>query len=673
MILIRPRVIVVVALSILIFTSTVSILSGLQSAPSSFAGDQGIVIMDSSAPTIFSSRVSMDIISALSSWSHPVKLSPEVFAFSTWGDVSFVLRGVDLDRFNSTGPAFVRFVLSGDRSPQDNSSAMIGSRLLGRLHVSFPFSMPLVGSYSNKMNSVHIIGWFETGTSLDDEMFVSLEVARQLSGMSEGDASIIRVDTPYGDELRELLSPEHPRFVLYDLWQSKSMVAVNDTIGISVSVRNWGRAAGNITVTFSDERGFLGNVDVALEGLSSTGVCCDFAFNRPYDVKRIQASIGGDFPANLSATFKVVEPFLVVSARSVAVLGTDIEVKVTDYTGESVPNATVQFQGNNSTTNSSGLATVKAAEVASSELTASSIGYVQASVSVEVLDPSAVTEAFLPVVSSLEVNPSVTHEAQRTTGTAVVMNEGNLSGTFETGIYLDGSLYATTSIFLGPLDGTILTIDLGGQSVGSHVVQVGSFAAGFDITPWYADNSGLVRLILKYGGSTSISSAGSIPIYQAAKISEGNVAVTLFSVGAISALLAALAIAAVFSKEVRESRRRLGVLRTIGAPRGAISRMVFPQALEAGLGGAAVGVALGIIIVDRLSSSGAFMLFGHGLRIDIDTTLMLLIMLSAVLISVFSAMASTMQAVRETTISSIRSLAEEPSGQVEVNYLLRDD
>ncbi len=615
----------------------------------------------------------MDLVSALSSWSHPVRVSPEVFAFSTWGTTSFVLRGVDLDLFNSTGPAFVRFVLSDDRSPQDNSSAMIGSRLLDRLQVTLPFSMPLVGSYSNKMNSVHIIGWFETGTSLDDEMFVSLKVARQLSGMSENDASIIRVDTPFADDLRELLSPEHPRFVLYDLWQSKSMVAVNDLIRISVSVRNWGRAAGNTTVTFSDERGGLGDVDVALEGLTSTGVSIDFAFNRPFDVKHIQVSIGGDFPVNLSATFKVVEPFLVVSARSVAVLGTDIAVKVTDYTGEPVPNATVQFQGNSSVTNSSGLATVKAAEVASSELTASSIGYVQASVSVQVLDPSTVTEAFLPVVSSLDINPSISHEAQMTTGTVVVTNEGNLSGTFETGIYLDGSLFATTSIFMGPLDSSILTIDLGNQPAGSHVVQVGSFAADFDVTPWYSDNSGLVRLVLKYGGSTSISSAGSIPIYQAAKISEGNVAVTLFSVGAISALLAGLAIAAVFSKEVRESRRRLGVLRTIGAPRGAIGRMVFPQALEAGLGGAAIGVALGMIIVDRLSSSGTFMLFGHGLRVNIDTTLMLLIMFSAVLISVFSAMASTMQAVRETTISSIRSLAEEPSGQVDVDVLLRDD
>jgi ABC-type antimicrobial peptide transport system permease subunit len=284
-----------------------------------------------------------------------------------------------------------------------------------------------------------------------------------------------------------------------------------------------------------------------------------------------------------------------------------------------------------------------------------------------------VVQAFLPRVSSLRVSPSSILQSEDAKGTVVVVNEGNLSGIFETNVYMDGRPYKTLNVSLGPLESVIETVYLTGQPVGGHVVQVGSYAESFYVTPWYADNSGLVRLILRYGGSTSVSSAGSVPIYQAAKISEGNVAVTLFSIGAISALLAGLAITAVFSKEVRESRRRLGVLKTIGAPREAIRRIVFPQALEAGLGGAAVGVALGIIIVDRLSSSGTFMLFGHGLRVDIDTTLMLLIMLSAVLISVFSAMASTMQAVRETTISSIRSLVEEPSGQVEVDDLLRDD
>ena len=664
---------IVVALSMLIFTSTASILAGLQSAPSSFAAGESVVISESSAPTIFSSQVDMDIVSALDSWSHPVNLSPEVFAFSSWDGRSFVLRGVDLDRFNSTGPAFTRFEILGGQSPKDESNAIIGARLLERLRITLPFTMSLVGSYSDRLDFVRIVGSFETHTSLDDELFVSLEVARHLSGMPADKASIIRASTIYQKELRELLSPGRARFVLYDLWQSKSIVALNDSIQVTVGLRNWGRATGNVTVTFSDIDGVRDRADVLLEGLASTTLRRNFSFNQPSDDQRIQVSLSGDFSLDLYAFFRVVEPFLVVSARSVAVLGSEIEVKVTDFRGEPVPNATVQFQAKSSFTDSSGRTAVNATQVGSSELTASYAGYAQGSVVVQVLDPASVVQAFLPRVSSLRVSPSSILQSEDAKGTVVVVNEGNLSGIFETNVYVDGTRYKTLSVSLGPLESVIETVFLTGQPVGGHVVQVGSYAESFYVTPWYADNSGLVRLILRYGGSTSVSSAGSVPIYQAAKISEGNVAVTLFSIGAISALLAGLAITAVFSKEVRESRRRLGVLKTIGAPREAIRRIVFPQALEAGLGGAAVGVALGIIIVDRLSSSGTFMLFGHGLRVDIDTTLMLLIMLSAVLISVFSAMASTMQAVRETTISSIRSLVEEPSGQVEVDDLLRDD
>lgn len=664
---------IVVALSMLIFTSTASILAGLQSAPSSFAAGDSVVISESSAPTIFSSQVDMDIISALDSWSHPVNLSPEVFAFSSWDGKSFVLRGVDLDRFNSTGPAFTRFEVLGDQSPKDESNAIIGARLLERLRITLPFTLSLVGSYSDRLDFVRIVGSFETHTSLDDELLVSLEVARHLSGMPADKASIIRASTIYQKELRELLSPGRARFVLYDLWQSKSIVALNDSIQVTVGLRNWGRATGNVTVTFSDIDGVRDRADVFLEGLASTTLRRDFSFDQPSDDQRIQVSLSGDFSLDLYAFFRVVEPFLVVSARSVAVLGSEIEVKVTDFRGEPVPNATVRFQAESSFTDSSGRTAVNATQAGSSELTASYAGYAQGSVVVQVLDPASVVQAFLPRVSSLRVSPSSILQSEDAKGTVVVVNEGNLSGIFETNVYVDGRPYKTLNVSLGPLESVIETVYLTGQPVGGHVVQVGSYAESFYVTPWYADNSGLVRLILRYGGSTSVSSAGSIPIYQAAKISEGNVAVTLFSVGAISALLAGLAITAVFSKEVRESRRRLGVLKTIGAPREAIRRIVFHQALEAGLGGAAVGVALGIILVDRLSSSGTFMLFGHGLRVDIDTTLMLLIMLSAVLISVFSAMASTMQAVRETTISSIRSLAEEPSGQVEVDDLLRDD
>jgi putative ABC transport system permease protein len=170
-----------------------------------------------------------------------------------------------------------------------------------------------------------------------------------------------------------------------------------------------------------------------------------------------------------------------------------------------------------------------------------------------------------------------------------------------------------------------------------------------------------------------VFSAGSVPIYQAAKISEGNVAIALFAIGSISALLAILAITSVFSKEIREARRRLGILKTIGAPRSAIRRLVFPQALENSFAGAAIGVSFGVIIADSISKSDLLVLFGHRFRVDLDANLLVLLLLGAVAISVSSALISTMMAVRETTIRSIRKLEAEPGAPVDVEAAISDE
>jgi ABC-type antimicrobial peptide transport system permease subunit len=178
---------------------------------------------------------------------------------------------------------------------------------------------------------------------------------------------------------------------------------------------------------------------------------------------------------------------------------------------------------------------------------------------------------------------------------------------------------------------------------------------------------------MRYSGTSSLFSAGSIPIYQAAKISEGNVSVALFAIGATSGLLALLAITSVFSKEIHEGRRRLGILKTIGASSAAIRRMVFPQALENSLGGAALGIAFGVIVTDMLSRSGVFVLFGHEFELNLDAGLLILMLLGAVAISVSSALASAMMAVRETTIRSIRKLQEEEPEPLDVEKLIADE
>jgi ABC-type antimicrobial peptide transport system permease subunit len=209
--------------------------------------------------------------------------------------------------------------------------------------------------------------------------------------------------------------------------------------------------------------------------------------------------------------------------------------------------------------------------------------------------------------------------------------------------------------------------------VGTHTVQVASFSHGLTVDPWFSDNPDLVQLVIRYGGSNGLTSASSVPIYQAAKISEGNVAVAVFAIGAISALLATLAVVSVFSKEVHEGRRRLGILRTIGASSSAVRWLVFPQALGSGLAGAAVGAVLGVASALVLAGSGVFMVFGHRLELSMDPTLLASVLLGAVLISVSSALVSAELAVRETIVSSIKRLPNEGPPPVDVDELLGDD
>jgi ABC-type antimicrobial peptide transport system permease subunit len=226
---------------------------------------------------------------------------------------------------------------------------------------------------------------------------------------------------------------------------------------------------------------------------------------------------------------------------------------------------------------------------------------------------------------------------------------------------------------LGGLESKTVTFKLRDLAMGTHIVQVASFSEGLAVQSWIVDNPDLVQLVMRYSGSDSLFSAGSVPIYQAAKLSEGNVAIALFAIGAISALLALLAITSVFSKEIREARRRLGILKTIGAPRSAIRKLVFPQALESSLAGATIGIAFGIVIADSISKSDLLVLFGHRFHLDLDTNLLVLLLLGAVAISVSSALFSAMMAVRETTIRSIRRLEEEPGEPIDVDAAIADE
>lgn len=659
------------ALAIMIFTSSVTVLSGLRSAPGAFAAGEGFVVSDNSAPTIFSSRVSAEMVEALEATPGITGASPEVFAFSSFNGVSFVLRGADIERLNKTGPSFETFYMSSGESMEPKSSALVGARLLERLGADIPTYLPLVGSYSSRVELVKLIGSFSTGTSLDDELLVSLDVARFLSGMAKDSVSIIRVSTDDPAWLAGVLSPENARFALYDLHTSKSEASPDENVSLSFKIRNWGGSPGTIIVQFFLSSSLVDEEEVALNASSSTSIERSFAFEE-LGAQSLRISIAGDFPVSLYANITVVEPYLKVSAPSKVLLDDAFNVTVTESSGEAASGSLVTFGSQSSYADQEGRVSFVAGASGTWTIHASLSGLVDGTASVEVLDPSEFPDEFIPSIVDFSVLPEVMKESESARCVLVVQNDGSRSGYYPVQVLVDAQPHTSLNISLAGMGSATVRFDLVGLSPGTHTVQAGSFSRGIVVESWIVENPDLVQLVIRYGGTTSLSASASIPIYQAAKISEGNVAVALFAIGAISALLSALAISSVYAREVHESRRRLGILRTIGASRSAIWRLVFPQALEGGLAGAAVGVALGVVVSDTLSRSGVFMVFGHELTIQVDTQLLVLVLVGAVLICVSTAFVSALAASKESAIRSIKKLTPEDAEPSELKFIIDD-
>lgn len=660
-------------LAITIFTATSSVLSGLYSAPASFSSSGDFVIMSEDAPTIFSSQVEVGLASALMSVENVSSAWPEIIALSTWNEVSFVLRGTDLEAFMlelaESSPSTPE--LSG--IPTGRTSAVAGVRLLDRLDIEVPTVLPVTGSYSSRIEFVDIVGSFETGSYLDDEMLVSLEVARHLTNTPEDMASVISVSTDDPEWLAEVLSPEAARFALLNVRPPATTVVADQELTISMDVRNWGSERGDVTLSISEDGALIDRHQISVDAGTTVSVSRNVTFPST-GLHSLEVSISGDFPVTATVNVSVVDPYLTMSSPSKVLLGETFPVTVRTYDGAPVEGALVEYSiGDDSgteTTDETGIVDIIAGSAGDCIITAGSEGYTDASRIVKVIDLSSYPDEFLPVVRSFVLSSGSVTESEALDATISVENMGAVDGYLLLPVMLDSRTHIVLNISLGPAETKSSTTTIENLAVGTHTLQVGTFSHEVQVEPWYADEPDLVQLVVRYGGSGVLSSSTSVPIYQAAKISEGNVAVALVSIGAISALLATLAISAVFAKEVHESRGRLGILRTIGASKSQIRRMVLPQALGYGVIGAVAGVLTGLLVTIWLTRSGAFMVFGHQLSFEPDTLLLTLVAVGAAVISVCSAFVSAEIAVRETPIASIRMLEPEPPPERSIEELL---
>ena len=643
----------------MIFTVSASILTGLLSAPSSFAGQGDYVVLSTGAQTIFSSRVGAGLVSTLLSQEEVTAAWGEVVALSAWNGRTFIARGVDLSAPLPYSSPLHSTELQPSSSLDRDRSAIAGSRLLDRLGIELPYTLPLTGSYSSRIEFVEVVGSFDTGTYLDDEMLVQLDVARYLCGMPADKVSAIGVSTNDPEWLSDVLSPAEARFALFDVRSSKSTVVIGEMVTLSAEVTNWGSQEGEATLSIEEDATALDEISVTIGPSEAASVRSNLSFSS-LGTHTVNVRLTGTMPMQSSVNITVVDPYLTIDAPSRVLMGETLEGTVMTYAGAPVEDAYIEYSigedGGTTTTDDAGDFEILVTEGGEMTITASHPGLAGDAATVEVIDLSSYPDEFLPVIQSFSMQAATISESEDLVGSVVIENAGAAAGYLEVLVLVDSQEHSTLNVSLGPADMLSVQLVVDGLSVGSHSVQVGAYSLEAVVEPWYADEPDLVQLVLRYGGTGTLSSSSSIPIYQAAKVSEGNIAVALLSIGAISGLLSMLAISAAFAKEVHEGRDILGILRTLGASNAQIRMIVVPQALFAGLVGAVIGIVAGIVAATALVRSGAFLIFSHEFTFQADLRLLVVIAIGAAAISVLSAFASAEVAVRETPMASIRKL-----------------
>ncbi len=663
--IIRPRVFLVVALSVMIFTSTVSVLVSIRDAPSAFAADKGYVISSPGAPTVFSSIVDVGLLDYLSEG------SPEIFALSSYDGVPFVVRGLDPKIM-----ADMDSIRTDGKTGFERDQALIGADLRDRLSVDPPCSLSVTASYQSKFDIVDVVGWFKSSSSLDDELLVPLDLARSLSGMGHDKVSIVRLAS-VSSEVEDALMPSGARFAVYGFSSSRSKAVSGEEFELGVSLKNWGTERGKTTLEIHDD--LAGNPDlifsesIELDAGEEVRVVHSFSFDE-LGTKEFAVSIDGKDPQRLALVVEIVAKYLLVAGPADVALNSTFEVAVTDFAGGPVEGATVAFLNQTAVTNSSGIVRLSASELGTHLAVGSVLGFTNGSLVVEVYDVSIYPNEFKPIISGFEVVPIEFMETETGQVRLIVENGGRQAGIFTGTILLDYSTrFIEVGIPLGPGEGKTVYYPLERISPGHHTLSLNASETSFSVFSWYAGDPDLVMLAVKYGGTLKVTPADSIPIAQAAKLTQGDIEVALVSVGGISGVLAALSMTAIFSKEVHEARGKLGILRTIGAPRSAIRRMVVRQSLSFSSTGAVTGIALGLGVSGLLLNSGALMMFGHSLRFDVGMAVAPWILIGTLVICLASSVASAEVAVRATPISSIRKTEEAPPEQKTVDDVLGDE
>jgi len=655
-----------------IFSATISVLMGIGAAPDTLIGNpDAYIITSKGSESLLNSLLEAKLADQLLDNGFADNVSSEIFAFADIEGKAVIIRGVEFDSFMAVENAEL---VPGGSMPTGPSQGLIGIRLAERLHAAVGDRYPLVGSYNPSVAEVEITGIISSSSSIDDEMIVSLQLARCLSGTPDGYVSIMRVagDTT---ELEEIFGQGVARLSMYDLTFANGAVSRGSSTVIGISLKNWGDESGTAHITIRDETyntTMLENYSFLPPGRMEK-LAVEYFFEVAGN-HTIVAHLEGPLPQTITANITVRSPYLSAIAQRQVVEHHNFTVQITDGNLAPIQNANVTIEGYNYATNLSGFCEVDAPlQPGNYTLKANLSGYEDAFAAVTVVNSTDLPPGPLIQVYNFVLTPPVVKTHENCTMAVYVQNIGNSTGWRNIRINVSNVAYSSQSVILQPLESAVLYYDISFSTAGDREIICGPFSEILSVESSIQINPDIVQLLLRYGDTSSLDPSRGELLYHTTKISESNIVIVLVSLAVLSALLVTLGISISFMKEINDNQKVIGILRSLGASSKQVLGIIFKEAIFVSLPAAAIGIAGGYLLAALIQSTNSLIAFGHLINPMLDPTFLIAAIAGSIAICIGSSLITGLSASRRRTIKMIRGLSEDTAKQMTVKELLGEE
>lgn len=509
-----------------------------------------------------------------------VAASPEILLFSVARGTPFLSRGARFDSFANVSDA----ELVTGREPTERHEAVIGADLARTLNVSVGESIVLGGSTKTAFTEVTIVGKFEGSGITDDQLIVSLDTARHLSGKAEGSVQFIRLSEqpntnkePAGVQVASVDGPES--------------AIVDEPVDVQAHVVNPTDTAQTATIEFGTDT-HSEKQTVQLGALESTTV----SFSVRFDTTGVHNVTVGDESTAVSVVNKSTIQLSALPDR--APPNSSFRVTVRTANGTRISNATVRIGGRNTTTGEDGVATVRVPETTGMfNLTAISD---EERVSKRVSVTTGATRQPLVSTTMSPQNPGLL------TAPTVTVTVRNPWTEPWSGPLTVRPPDQTEKITVAPGETIQQKYELARQSPGQHTVVVQT--DGTVLAEATYSVTGDERVVSAV--ATRASSAPGTGISRAVRTVFGNLQVLLGTFIALGGLVTIGSVTAGFAYAVRARRETIGILLATGAQTRGILWQVLADAVRVGVPAVATAMGVGYAMAMALTEVSYTTMFG---------------------------------------------------------------